>query len=43
MTTNFVRRNSAVMDGWPVLLAYSAYVISFFIFAMTMTSVLPVA
>lgn len=38
MNTNLVRTNDVVMDGWPMLVAYLAYVISFCIFATTMTS-----
>jgi hypothetical protein len=43
MNTNLVRMNGVVMDCWPVLVAYSTYVISFYIFATTMTSVFLVA
>ena len=43
MNTNLVRTNGVVIDGWPILLAYTVYVISFCIFATTMTSVFPVA
>ena len=43
MNTNLVRSNGTVMDGWPLLVALSIYLISFCIFATTMTSVLLVA
>jgi hypothetical protein len=41
MNTNLVRAN--VMDGWPVLVAFAVYAMAFYIFAMTMTSVFPIA
>jgi hypothetical protein len=43
MNTDLARTNRLVIDGWPVLVAYSAYVISFCIIAMTMTSFFLVA
>ena len=43
MDTNLVRTNGVVIDGWPILLAYSVYVISFCIFATTMSSFFLVA
>jgi hypothetical protein len=43
MNTKFVRTGDVVLDGWPALLAFSIYVISFCIFAATMTSVFLVA
>jgi hypothetical protein len=38
MNTNLIRTNDAVMDGWPILVAYLACVVSFCLFATTMTS-----
>jgi hypothetical protein len=43
MNTNLVRTNGIVIDGWPVLVACAVYAMAFYIFAMTITSVLPVA
>lgn len=43
MNANLVRTHGTLLDCWPVLAAYSAYLISFFIFAMTMSSVFLVA
>lgn len=43
MNTNLVRTNGVMIDGWPILLAYTVYVISFCVFATTMTSVFLVA
>jgi hypothetical protein len=43
MNTNHVRTNGIVIDGWPVLVAFAVYAIAFYIFAMTMSSVFPVA
>ena len=43
MSTHLVRTNNVVTDGWPVLVAYAVYVISFCIAAATMTSVFLVA
>jgi hypothetical protein len=43
MNTNPIRTNGVVMDGWPMLVAYAAYVILFCIFATTTTSVFLVA
>jgi hypothetical protein len=43
MNTNHVRTTSAVLDGWPVLLAFSLYLMAFYIFAKTMNSVFLVA
>jgi hypothetical protein len=42
MNTN-VRVTRIVIDGWPVLLACVVYVMAFYIFAMTMSSVFLVA
>jgi hypothetical protein len=38
MNTNLIRTNDVVMDRWPILVAYLACVVSFCIFATTMTS-----
>lgn len=43
MNTNLIRTNGAVFECWPVLLAYSAYMIWFCTFAATVTSVFLVA
>jgi hypothetical protein len=43
MHTNLIRTNRAMMDGWPILVAYSVYVILFCIIATTMTSYFLVA
>jgi hypothetical protein len=43
MNTNLIRTNRAMVDGWPVLVAYFAYVISFCVIATTMTSYFLVA
>jgi hypothetical protein len=43
MNTNLALTNRAVIYGWPVLVTYSAYVISFCIIASTMTSFFLVA
>jgi hypothetical protein len=43
MNANYVRTNSTVLDGWPVLLAFSLYLMAFYIFAKTMNSVFLVA
>jgi len=43
MNTHFVRANSIVMDGWPVLVACAVYAMAFYIFAVTMSSVFLVA
>ncbi len=42
MNTNLAR-TTGVMDGWPILVACAIYAIVFYIFAMTITSVFPVA
>jgi hypothetical protein len=43
MNRDLVRTNGVVIDGWPVLVAYSVYALVFYIFASTMTLVFPVA
>ncbi len=43
MKTNLVRTNGLAIDGWAVLLAFAAYAMAFYIFAMTMTSISLVA
>jgi hypothetical protein len=43
MNPNVVRANGLVVDGWPVLVAFAVYAMAFYIFAITMTSVFPVA
>jgi len=43
MSANLVRTNRVMMDGWPIMVAYSAYVISLCIIATTTTSFFLVA
>jgi hypothetical protein len=43
MNTNLIRAHGAVMDGWPILVAFALYLVAFGIFAMTTVPKIPVA